>query len=248
MTATRRALDPGLTGLDTGAHSLKLVFSDERSRIGRVEVLDATGRVSGCTAMDEVMAAIPCFTPGCRLLTDSGPRQVTDIAAGDRVMTRDNGLQPVLWVGQRRFDWRALGLNPLLRPVTVRAGALGDGLPDADLTLSPNHRILFATRDADGDRDEGFVPVRDLGARPGVDVSAPASVTYVQVLFDRHEAVLSNGLWSESFQPQDRSIAALGPTAAAEVWEILGDATGMVSGYPPARSPALPGSATAVAG
>jgi hypothetical protein len=209
-------------GFDPGGETLKLVFSDERQRVGRIEALDAAGRVAGSSAMDEVTSAIPCFTPETSLLTDRGPRRIADFAVGDRVATRDNGLRPILWIGHCRFDWRALGLNPLLRPVRIAAGALGGGLPERDMTISPNHRILFTARTADGGREEAFVPARDLLQRPGVSVAQVAAVTYVQILFDRHEALMSDGLWSESFQPQDRSIAALGPEAAAEVQAVLG--------------------------
>jgi hypothetical protein len=235
-------------GLEPRGDTLKLVFSDGTQRTGRVEALDGAGRVSGSSTMDDVMSAIPCFTPGCALLTDRGPRQVAELAPGDRVATRDNGLRPILWIGERRFDWRALGLNPILRPILIRAGALGDGLPERDMTVSPNHRILFVVRtDGDG-REEAFVQARDLTSRPGIAVAGVASVSYVQILFDRHEAVMSDGLWSESFQPQERSVAALGGAAAAVVTGIIGGLhSGDRPGYAPARISVPEGRTTTLA-
>ena len=44
---------------------------------------------------------IPCFTPGALIETEDGQVPVEDIRPGDMVMTIDNGLQPVRWVGQR---------------------------------------------------------------------------------------------------------------------------------------------------
>jgi hypothetical protein len=248
MTVTDVSTAQGLTGLDDRADAIKLIFGDGRTLEGRIEAVDPSGRVVARAGMDDVMSAIPCFTPGCSLLADSGPRRIEDLSVGDRVVTRDNGLRPIRWIGQRRFDWRALGLNPLLRPVVVRAGALGGGLPERDLILSPNHRILFSVRNAAGGREEAFVPAHGLKGRPGVSVVSAATVTYVQVLFDRHEAVMSEGLWSESFQPDDRSIAALGAAGSAEVRGVLGTpATGAIDGYPPARPPASGRSVTELA-
>lgn len=54
------------------------------------------------------------------------------------------------------------------------------------------------------------------------DISlAPAGVRYVHLLFDRHQLVLSNGAWTESFQPCDRTLGAMGNAARAEVLELF---------------------------
>ena len=49
-------------------------------------------------------------------------------------MTLDNGPQPLAWVGQKTVRGRGA-----MAPVTIRAGTFGT---TADLTVSPNHRIL----------------------------------------------------------------------------------------------------------
>ncbi|WP_281708481.1 Hint domain-containing protein, partial [Phaeobacter italicus] len=38
---------------------------------------------------------VACFTKGTRILTSRGQIAVEDLAKGDLVMTRDNGLQPL---------------------------------------------------------------------------------------------------------------------------------------------------------
>ncbi|MFN0115003.1 MAG: Hint domain-containing protein [Paracoccaceae bacterium] len=217
-----------------GGNGLRFVYSDERLGRGRIEALDPEGRGGAPEDMGDVLAAIPCFTPETRVLTERGLVAVDGLSAGDRVVTRDHGSRRVVWSGRRAFGWRELGLNPLLRPVRIRAGALGEGLPERDILLSPNHRILFAARTATGGHDEAFVPARDLAGRHGVEIVAPAAVTYVQLLFDRHEAVLSEGIWSESFLPDPRAVASLGERARDAIRGVFGSGAGP-SGLTPAR-------------
>ncbi len=211
-------LDATMTG-KAGASSLlcgavpaavRLVYGDEDAAHGRVEPLDAENRTAGAAEVGGLLARIPCFTPGSLIATERGECPVEDLRPGDRVVTRDNGLQRVLWTGESAFGWRDLGLLPVLRPVLIREGALGDGLPARDLLLSPNHRLLVQSRsDGAAAGCEALVAALDLAGRPGVEVVAPASVNYLQLLFARHEAVLADGVWTESFQAGPAALAAL---------------------------------------
>ena len=93
-----------------------------------------------------------CFTPGTLIDTPAGPRPVEALRPGDRVLTRDDGAQELLWVGSRRMSGARLYALPHLRPVRLgavrlgavrlRAGAFGLLRPAADLLVSPQHRLL----------------------------------------------------------------------------------------------------------
>jgi hypothetical protein len=164
-----------------------------------------------------VVAAIPCFTPGTQLASQRGLIAVEDLRPGDQLVTRDNGMQCLLWSGQRRFDWRMLGMNPLLRPVQIAAGAFAPGLPVRDMLVSPNHRML--TRTPDAGRDEGgerLIEARALIGQPGITRSCATAISYVQLLFGRHELLLGEGVWSESFQPDTCRMLALGDEGLAD--------------------------------
>jgi hypothetical protein len=46
-------------------------------------------------------------------------------------------------------------------------------------------------------------------------------VTYIHILFDRHEVVLSDGIWTESFQPAERTLSAMEAAVRAEILAIF---------------------------
>ncbi len=165
----------------------------------------------------------PCFTPGTRIATARGERLVEDLRAGDRVVTRDNGLQEIRWIGRRDFDGRELAANPHLNPVLIRAGALGGGLPERDMRLSPNHRIMVSSEQTAlyfEDR-EVLAAAKHLVNNRGIFEVETVRTTYLHLLFDRHEVILSDGTWSESFQPADFTLRGIGNSQRQEILAIF---------------------------
>lgn len=200
---------------------LKLVYWGEEAATGRIESLDEAGRVVNAMDMSLVTSSVPCFTPTAAIATKTGPRQIGDLKAGDDVITRDHGSCEIAWVGQKTFGWRELGMNPLLRPICIRAGAFGDGVPERDLIVSPNHHMLVTARsDANGATGEALVTARELVGRPGIEVLHTRSVTYVQLLFARHEVLMADGCWSESFRPDKAALSAMSDDELAAIGEV----------------------------
>ncbi|HEY6918578.1 MAG TPA: Hint domain-containing protein, partial [Tabrizicola sp.] len=60
-------------------------------------------------------------------------------------------------------------------------------------------------------------------------------VTYVHILFDRHEIVQSDGVWTESFQPAERTLNALDAAARAEVLTLFPELADDPASFPAAR-------------
>ncbi|PID36018.1 MAG: hemolysin-type calcium-binding protein [Rhodobacterales bacterium] len=164
-----------------------------------------------------------CFTPETRIRTEAGDKLARDIRAGDRVQTKDNGVQEVMWTGARRFSGARLYATPELRPIRLKAGALGVDRPDEDLVVSPNHRMLVqgARAQALFGSDEVLVSARDLvdDGRILRDHKL-CEVTYVHLLLPRHEIVFANGLETESFQPTDAALAGVEAQGREEIYQL----------------------------
>lgn len=164
-----------------------------------------------------------CFTPGTAIATPTGARAVEGLVPGDRVITRDNGIREIVWVGRRVFDFAELSRQPHLGPVFVAQGSLGGGLPQRDTIVAPNQRFLVSSERtmlpfAD---HEALVAAKHLENSRGIRPVRMLGVTYIHIMCDRHEVVLANGCWCELFQPADHSLNGLGNAQRNELGEIF---------------------------
>ncbi|SDG18976.1 Ig-like domain-containing protein [Alloyangia pacifica] len=181
---------------------------------------DGNGGTDTAYVTVEVM---PCFTPGTLIATPQGERLVEDLKVGDRVITRDNGIQEIRWVGRKELTGFELARQPHLRPVLIQKGALGKNHPEHDLLVSPNHRVLVAN-----DRTalyfeerEVLAAAKHLTGLEGVDEVETMGVAYIHFMFDQHEVVLSNGAWTESFQPGDYTLKGIGDAQRDEIFALF---------------------------
>jgi hypothetical protein len=178
-----------------------------------VDPLSPTGAVQRCS---------PCFTPGTQITTHRGELPVQLLTPGDRVVTRDNGIQQVRWVGKTQMFLQDFQADPHLLPVFIRQGSFGKGLPERDMMVSPNHRVLVANDRVSqrfADR-EVLVAAKHLTSQ-GVHTVQSSGTTYIHFMCDRHEVVLADGIWTESFQPEDQSLKSLGNAQRLEIYELF---------------------------
>jgi hypothetical protein len=159
------------------------------------------------------------------------------LRAGDLVVTRDHGLQPLRCVGRKTLSLAQLVVAPALRPVRFAAGSLGPSRPSRDMLVSPQHRMLVEGPRAEMlfGEPEVLVAAQHLCGRPGVDQPVVEGVTYIHLMFDRHEILCSDGVWSESFQPAARMVKAMDRARADEVLALFPDLAESGEAFPSAR-------------
>ncbi len=161
-----------------------------------------------------------CFRHGTLIRTDHGDIAVEDLKPGDMVLTRDRGYQPLRWLGSKHVTSELLRLFASIRPVRISAGALGPGLPERDLFISQQHRILVQSRIAERifGSAEVLVAAKHLLLIDGVDIdNGEMPLTYYHLLFDQHEIVFSNGAETESLFTGAEALRAVEPAARAEI-------------------------------
>jgi len=159
-------------------------------------------------------AEVACvsFTRGTRITLASGAQRVIEkLSVGDRVLTRDNGVQEIRWIGHSTV--RAVGE---FAPIVIKAGALNN---EADLVVSPDHRLfIYQREDAIGaGRRELLVKARHLVNGDTVIQQDGGFVEYYQLLFDGHEIIYAEGIAAETLLVDTRTRAALPP----ELDEVL---------------------------
>jgi hypothetical protein len=146
---------------------------------------------------------VPCFVAGTQIATIGGLVSVENLQVGDKVITRDNGIQEIRWIGSRQVD----GVDNMA-PVKIDPGALNGN--ESAVWLSPNHRVLLngANLDMLFATSEALVAVKHLVSREGIRTVTCKKVHYYHLLFDNHEVILSNGIWTESFHPGQQGVNA----------------------------------------
>ncbi|MFN4100368.1 MAG: Hint domain-containing protein [Pararhodobacter sp.] len=180
--------------------------------------LTMTG-VTGGLGTDQT--GVTCFAAGTRIQTVTGPRAVETLSAGDPVLTLDHGYCPLRWIGCSPVDLIA---RPLLAPVRIPAGALGCGLPERALLVSPQHRVLV--RSAIAMRMTGtpevLVAAHKLVGTAGIHIAQDlARVDYWHLLFDRHQVIRSEGALTESLFTGPEALRAVPPEARAEIMALF---------------------------
>jgi len=68
---------------------------------------------------------------------------------------------------------------------------------------------------------EVLAAAKHLTGLEGVDIVDVSHTTYIHILFDQHEVILSDGSWTESFQPGDMSLAGIGNAQRQEILELF---------------------------
>lgn len=206
-----------------GAGRHDITYNPDNSEDGRVDFLDSEGNVTGSMTFEGIEHVIPCFTPGIMIATVDGLRPVEELQAGDSIFTKDHGVQEIRWVGHKTVPQEALEEAPFLAPIHIEKGALGNALPDKDMYLSPNHRVLVSAPDLElmFGQSEVLVAAKHLTNLQGVSQVKPHSVTYIHIMFDRHEIVWSDGVWSESFQPGAMALSGLETAQRDEIFSLF---------------------------
>lgn len=170
-----------------------------------------------------------CFGGETRLRSEAGMIRAKDVREGDRLWTLQGGFQPVVWAFQRTLSAAHLAAYPHLRPISIAAGALGQGLPHRRLLVSRQHRMLICSKIAHRvcGRDQVLVPAfRLLGLDGVTEETDPGEVTYVHVLLEKHHILDAEGAPAECLLVGPVALHAMTPAARAELAEIFPEALG----------------------
>jgi len=195
--------------------------------IEQIEILSITG--SNYTALftnsSVDNSSLACFVRGTKIRSCRGEIPIEDLRVGDEVLTENAGYQPIRWVGSSALDIIDLAATPKLNPIRISAGALGNGLPECDLLVSPQHRVLVRSVIAQRmfGTDEVLIAAKKLLSLDGIDIVTdnPEGVEYFHLLFDKHEIIYSNGALTESLFTGPEALKAVSPKARHEIERLF---------------------------
>jgi len=135
---------------------------------------------------------LTCFAEGTLISTAQGPRPVENLSIADTIYTASGRPCDVKWIGRQTVYKLFCGQR--MQPVRIQAGALGDGLPHTDLTVTADHGMIVdglvinASALVNGTTID-WVPLAEL----------PDSFTVYHVETEDHDVILANGAAAETF-------------------------------------------------
>ena len=156
-----------------------------------------------------------CFVAGTGILTPQGQRLVETLRPGDPVVTRDNGVKPVRWIGRRKMPGRGA-----LAPIHFAPGTIGNGTA---LTLSPQHRVLLRgwRYELLFGEPEVLVAAKQLVNGDTIRQEPCREVDYVHFACDAHEIIMAEGALCETLHLGPTALHAMPPEARRELEAIF---------------------------
>lgn len=220
--------------VDSGTDALVLTGDPEPVTIGASQAVSTLGTadnpvgffdgtIDAVALYDETVppSTVPCLTAGTLIQTSKGPVPVEALCVGDLVRTKDNGMQPIRWIGSRSIPLPIGVADPTnLHPVRIQAGAMGHGLPTRDILVSRQHRMLVSSKIVERmfGSESVLIPAIKLTILPNIHLETEvAEVTYFHLLFDQHEVIYAEDAPTESLLIGTEAMAALPFHARREI-------------------------------
>lgn len=160
---------------------------------------------------------------GTHVASNLGWRPVEALSVGDKVLTFDHGMRPVIDIQRETLLVDPYDMPDDMRPVLVPQGVLNNR---TDLWLMPDQGILVesdAAIDALGD-PFAVIPARALAGMKGIQTAIPKQTLHVTLLsFEGDEVVyVEGGLLAHC--PRPRRILMDDVPAEEELYDVLNPA------------------------
>lgn len=141
-----------------------------------------------------------CFVVGSVRMSDGTRKSIDQVAVGDEVRTYFGADRRVLRVVRQEYKRSWWGWRPSLWPVCIKKGALGPGMPEADLVVTAPHAVLVPYGD-----DVRLVTAATLVNGITITRLPPEGDVLVTYHFEleSHDIIDVNGSWAETLFDQE---------------------------------------------
>lgn len=161
-----------------------------RSSIFRMAARAAPPAPDEGPAPVDALPGLAGLTAHVRVATDFGPVPVMLLRERDRLRTASGDLVRVVAIRRVAFDPACLATAPAALPIRIEEGALGAGIPRADVTLAPHQRVAA---DPFGGR-VGVHLAADLVTLPGIARGGAEEIAYHEIRCAMPAVILAEGL------------------------------------------------------
>lgn len=172
---------------------------------------------------------IPCLTRGTLVSAPNGKVAVEALRSGDKILSRcdrTGNLVPteIKRIYSRRLTKEELVSNPKLYPVKISKGSLGIGLPERDLWVSRQHRMLTKSRVAERmfGRFDVLVSAIKLSGLTNIVVDTTVNeVEYFHILLGQHAIIMAENAPTESLYTGKEALNSLDIEVREEIFTLF---------------------------
>lgn len=140
---------------------------------------------------EAALTAMPGLGAKMRVPTSFGALPVEALRRRDELRTARGTFVAVAHVDRMTFDSDFLHRHEAMRPVVIRAGSLGRGMPGCDIQVSPAQKISTSKMPQPG----SFKRAGELLTHPGVMHAPVELMTYYRFHIGEPAAFHVEGLW-----------------------------------------------------
>ena len=192
------------------------IASISGAQVLRPEVFRLAGKRRSANATPAHMRGVSCFGAGSEIITQSGVKSASKLKVGDKVLTRDNGFQRILWVGPVQSE-AAIPMT-----VEIASDAVTAGKPEKTVRIAARQSVLLTCPEIQSQFGSAEVLARagDLLHLDGFTASETAEAS-VAILTEHHEILNISGLWMDSLIPDSDTLSALPATEKQAIKGLL---------------------------
>lgn len=165
---------------------------------------------------------------GTHIMTARGEVLVERLKVGDRVITRDHGMQTVRCIGSQTAT-----VTDENAPILFRKGAIKN---NRDLIVSADHRVVVKGAEAMmlyGVK-EVLIPAHKLVNGDTIVRAIGGEVEFFQIVTDQHEVIYCEAAANESFMPDANGLDALSLDNQARIFAAFPCLSSAIDSYGPA--------------
>ena len=177
------------------------------------------------------------LAPEAMVRTPCGPRRAEFVRPGDLIVTRENGLRPVRMVWTHKIDAAVATADPSRAPVRLNIRAIGPMMPQRPLVLAPDHRVWlpsYLVTDATDNRGCLIAAAELAGTNDASYFDRSyTDRTFYNLVFDRHEIIMADGLPVETFHPSAGVLQHIAEETRDEISARFPSLRSTSEAYPP---------------
>ena len=149
--------------------------------------------------------AFCAFSRGTLIDTETGPVAIEDLQPGERIVTSEGHVQPLLWKGSTMIvPGRPGPQGRNMRLTRILSDSFGMQRPQAFVVVGPSARLFLTPSHLRGSSDgrQMLTPIQEfVDGNSVIETAPPTAVEVFHICLRRHATIRIDGLEFETYHP-----------------------------------------------